>query len=121
MTLDQLRIYVEVAERGHVTRAAEALGMSQSAVSAAIAMLEPVNPVDEPQGELPLDSDVMVRWHSEPLFAGSQDLSLGSPLSSHSFSFFKVTVTLARPDRDPWFTFEMRKAGHSKLNVQPPM
>lgn len=40
MTLDQLRIYVEVAERGHVTRAAQALGMSQSAASAAIAALE---------------------------------------------------------------------------------
>jgi len=40
MTLDQLRIFVEVAERGHVTRAAEALGMSQSAASAAITALE---------------------------------------------------------------------------------
>src|SRR3990170_6013645 len=40
MTLDQLRIFLEVAERGHVTRAAEALGMSQSATSAAIATLE---------------------------------------------------------------------------------
>jgi DNA-binding transcriptional LysR family regulator len=40
MTLDQLRIFIEVAERGHVTRAAEALGMSQSATSAAIAALE---------------------------------------------------------------------------------
>ncbi len=40
MTLDQLRIFMEVAERGHVTRAAEALGMSQSAASAAIAALE---------------------------------------------------------------------------------
>ena len=40
MTLDQLRIFLEVAERGHVTRAAEALGMSQSAASAAIASLE---------------------------------------------------------------------------------
>ena len=40
MTLDQLRIFVEVAERGHVTRAAEALRMSQSAASAAIAGLE---------------------------------------------------------------------------------
>jgi DNA-binding transcriptional LysR family regulator len=40
VTLDQLRIFLEVAERGHMTRAAEALGMSQSAASAAIATLE---------------------------------------------------------------------------------
>ncbi len=40
MTLDQLRVFIEVAKRGHVTRAAEALGMSQSAASAAIAALE---------------------------------------------------------------------------------
>ncbi len=40
MTLDQLRIFVEVADHGHVTRAAKALCMSQSAVSAAIAALE---------------------------------------------------------------------------------
>ncbi len=40
MTLIQLRIFLEVAQRGHVTRAAEALNMSQSAASAAIAALE---------------------------------------------------------------------------------
>lgn len=40
MTLDQLRIFIAVAERQHVTRAAEALNLSQSAVSAAIAGLE---------------------------------------------------------------------------------
>lgn len=40
MTLDQLRIFLAVAERGHMTRAAEALNMTQSAVSAAIAALE---------------------------------------------------------------------------------
>ncbi|MCG6857181.1 MAG: LysR family transcriptional regulator [Salaquimonas sp.] len=40
MTLDQLRIFVAVAEHGHVTRAADALGLSQSAASAAIATLE---------------------------------------------------------------------------------
>jgi DNA-binding transcriptional LysR family regulator len=40
MTPEQLRIFVAVAERGHVTRAAGVLGMSQSAASAAIKALE---------------------------------------------------------------------------------
>ena len=40
MTLEQLRVFVAVAERQHVTRASEALNLAQSAVSAAIAALE---------------------------------------------------------------------------------
>ena len=40
MTLEQLRIFLAVAEREHVTRAAEALHLTQSAVSAAIRALE---------------------------------------------------------------------------------
>lgn len=40
MTLEQLRIFIAVAERQHITRAAEALNLSQSAVSSAIAALE---------------------------------------------------------------------------------
>src|SRR5258708_32322435 len=40
MTLEQLRVFVAVAERQHVTHAAEALNIAQSAVSASIAALE---------------------------------------------------------------------------------
>jgi DNA-binding transcriptional LysR family regulator len=40
MTLEQLRVFVEVAERLHMTRAAQALHLTQSAASAAIAALE---------------------------------------------------------------------------------
>ncbi|MBD3818649.1 MAG: LysR family transcriptional regulator [Brevundimonas diminuta] len=40
MTLEQLRIFVAVAERLHMTRAAEALHLTQSAVSAAVNALE---------------------------------------------------------------------------------
>jgi len=40
MTLNQLKIFVAVAELGNVTKAAEILGITQSAASAAIATLE---------------------------------------------------------------------------------
>lgn len=40
ITLDQLRIFVTVADLQHVTKAAEALHLAQSAVSNAVAMLE---------------------------------------------------------------------------------
>lgn len=40
MTLEQLAIFVAVAERAHLTRAAAALGLTPSAVSAAIKTLE---------------------------------------------------------------------------------
>lgn len=40
MTLDQVRLFVAVAEEMHVTRAARGLGLTQSAVSAALAALE---------------------------------------------------------------------------------
>ena len=40
MTLEQLRIFVAVAEREHVTQAAHALNLTQSAVSAAVSALE---------------------------------------------------------------------------------
>jgi len=40
MTLEQLQIFVAVAEREHLTRAAEAIGLTPSAVSSAIKNLE---------------------------------------------------------------------------------
>lgn len=40
MTLEQLRIFVAVAQHQHMTRAAETLGLTQSAVSAAVSALE---------------------------------------------------------------------------------
>lgn len=40
MTLEQLRIFIAVAEREHLTRASETLNLTQSAVSSAIAALE---------------------------------------------------------------------------------
>ena len=40
MTLEQLRVFVEVAERLHVTRAASVLNLTQSAASASLQALE---------------------------------------------------------------------------------
>ncbi|MGI4859363.1 MAG: LysR family transcriptional regulator, partial [Janthinobacterium lividum] len=40
MTLEQLRIFVAVAQRSHLTRAAEALSLTPSALSSALRNLE---------------------------------------------------------------------------------
>ncbi|MGC8477826.1 MAG: helix-turn-helix domain-containing protein, partial [Acetobacteraceae bacterium] len=40
LSLDQLRVFVAVAERQHMTAAARALNLAQSAASATIAALE---------------------------------------------------------------------------------
>ncbi len=40
MTLEQLRVFVAIAEREHMTRAAAALHLAQSAASATVASLE---------------------------------------------------------------------------------
>ncbi len=40
MTLEQLRVFVAVAERQHMTQAARSLNLSQSAASNAVALLE---------------------------------------------------------------------------------
>jgi hypothetical protein len=40
ITFNQLRVFIAVAERQHVTRAAEALNLEQSAVSTATAALD---------------------------------------------------------------------------------
>jgi DNA-binding MarR family transcriptional regulator len=40
ITLDQLQIFIAVAKREHVTRAADALGLGPPSVSAAVASLE---------------------------------------------------------------------------------
>jgi DNA-binding MarR family transcriptional regulator len=48
MTLEQLRIFVAVAERLNMTRAAEALDITQSAVSGAVAALENQHQVSLP-------------------------------------------------------------------------
>ncbi len=89
------------------------------AQQAAVAMLEPLNPFEEPSGTLSLDQDVTVSWISEEILPQMKDVALGSPLSGFTFGFYKLTVTLARPDRDPWFTFEMRKAGYAKHSMTP--
>jgi general secretion pathway protein I len=104
--------FVGTAARG-LTTAAETNERS-FAEQAAVAILDSVNPMIEPQGSLALDSDVTVSWTTDVLVPPSADVLTGSPLSGYTFGFYRLNVKLARPDRDPWFTFEMRKAGYRK-------
>ena len=72
MTLEQLRIFEAVAEREHVTRAAEALNLTQSAVSAAIAALE-----SDPERPLSANLFCTAKIYSFDQFVRAQQESLG--------------------------------------------
>ena len=88
------------------------------AEQAAVALLDPVNPMVEPQGELALDNDVSVSWTSEVLVPPNSDMLMGGGLPGFKWGFYRVLVTLTRSDREgDWFTFEMRKVGYDHLQA----
>lgn len=104
MTMDQLRIFIAVAERAHVTKAAEMLGLSQSAVSAAVKALERGSGVRlfnrvgrrielAPAGQrfLPEAKAVIERWtaarnvlqHDSAVIAGSLAIAASQTIASY--------------------------------------
>lgn len=97
-------------------RAAEANDRSV-VMQSALALMDPVNPLAEPEGELPLDERISVAWRSDVIVAPPEGMLLGTPLTGYRIGFYGVTVSVSR-DRAPWFDFEMRKVGYENLRPQ---
>jgi prepilin-type N-terminal cleavage/methylation domain-containing protein len=76
--------------------------------------LEPLNPLERPTGEDEI-GDLVVRWESQELVPPNKEPVLGSGLIGYSIGFYKVVVSVDRPERGSWFSFDMRKTGYRRF------
>jgi general secretion pathway protein I len=106
-TADQLNRAAEANERSLVTQSV-------------LALMEPVNPLAEPEGTLPLDDEIAVSWRAEPLAPPSEGPLVGTLLAGYRIGFYGVNVTVTRNNQD-WFSFDMRKVGYQNLRGNSPM
>jgi len=81
------------------------------ATRAAIAVLDSVNPVEEPKGKVPLDDETSITWESEILAPAPESPLPTTSLPAYRISFHKLHVTVSRAST-PWFDFDMRKVGY---------
>jgi general secretion pathway protein I len=84
-----------------------------------LALMDPVNPMAEPEGTLPLDDTINVSWTSETIAAPAEGGLVRTPLAGFRMGFYGVTVSVTR-DQQPWFDFKMRKVGYQNLRQGAP-
>jgi general secretion pathway protein I len=99
-----------------LTAAGEAVSRS-TATQAALDFLEPLNPVEDPEGRAEL-GDLTVQWASTAIVPATTEVRVGTGLAGYGIGFFAVDVTVYRNDGEEeqeWFTFALRKVGYRNL------
>lgn len=96
-----------------LSRAAEANDRSLVTQSV-LALMDPVNPMAEPEGSLPLDDEINVAWRSEAIAPPTEGALVGTLLNGFRIGFYGVTVSVTRGTA-PWFDFTMRKVGYENM------
>lgn len=84
-------------------------------MQSAVALMTPVNPLVEPEGQLPLDKDVTVSWRSDTLVEPNTNALLGAGLGGYQLGFYKIHVVVSRADTPEWFAFDLRKVGYGRF------
>jgi len=79
-----------------------------------IELLEPLNPLQTPIGDDEI-GDLTVHWESTDIIGPNKDIRIGAGLAGYSIGFYNVTVSVARADRGPWFSFDLRKVGYRQI------
>lgn len=102
-----------------LTRAGEANERSLVTQSV-LALMDPVNPMAEPEGTLPLDDEIQVSWRAEAIAPPAEGAMVGTQLNGYRIGFYGVNVTVTR-DSQAWFDFTMRKVGYQNLRASSPM
>lgn len=101
-----------------LTRAGDANERSLVTQSA-LALMDPINPMVEPEGSLPLDEEVTVSWRSEVLVPPSDGIRVGTLLAGFRLGFYGVQVEVSRSGA-PWYTFDLRKVGYERIQRSLP-
>ncbi len=100
---DQLMRAAEANERSIVTQSV-------------LALMEPINPMAEPEGALPLDDEINVAWKSEEIIPPHEAALVRTLLPGYRVGFYGMTVAVTR-GRAPWFDFQMRKVGYQNMRA----
>ncbi len=88
------------------------------AVQSAVALLDPINPMETPQGEEIIGQDLIIRWSSNLVIPPNDGPQIGMGLPGFRVGFYDVRVSLLR-NTNPWFEFDLRKAGYQKIDSSP--
>lgn len=96
-------------------RAAEA--NERSVVSQSVlALMDPINPMAEPEGVLALDEEISVSWRSQTIVSPNEGTLVGTLLPGFRVGFYGVNVSVTR-GQQPWFEFQMRKVGYQNMRA----
>lgn len=79
-----------------------------------MALMDPINPMVEPDGQLPLDEDILISWQSDAVAPPGEGPLLNTALNGYRVGFYSVTISVSR-DNTPWFDFTMRKVGFENM------
>jgi general secretion pathway protein I len=98
-----------------LSRAADS-NLRASAQTAALAYIETVNPLLNPEGETALSDVLSLRWTSTVVAEPNTEARPGARLAGFRMGFFSVQVAMIR-NGEEWFTFDVRKIGYQHLSV----
>ena len=84
-----------------------------SAQDSALAIIEPINPMENPSGEVELVGFNMV-WSSEQIVPPNNTVQIGAGLAGYKVAFYIVNIEILK-NSEPWFSFQVRKVGHRRI------
>ena len=80
-----------------------------------VELLDPLNPLENPQGEDQI-ADLSIRWESTNLIPPNKEIRINAGLAGYSMGFYLVHVSVERPNKGLWFSFDMRKVGYKRID-----
>jgi hypothetical protein len=83
------------------------------AMENALALVEPINPMAEPQGQIALDRNHTLLWRSEEIVTPKPQVLVGAGLAAYKLGLYRMEVTISR-DGASWFSFDVRKVGYER-------